>query len=119
MIDNGDNEINIRDEDLIKYNKRRNLRDLNLKFHSEVEDTPSSKLDSSLKRHTTFLKRIKLSLGSENELQNIKDIQQLSLTKHVEEIVSNIIEGATKCKSEKDVWSAVEVSFVCFWFYKG
>ena len=72
--------------------------------------TASAKLDSSLKRHTTFLKRIKLGLGADNAPTNIKDIQQLSLTKHVEEIVANIPEGVVKCKSEKDAWAAVEVS---------
>ena len=72
----------------------------------------SAKLDSSLKRHTAFLKRIKLGLGAENAAANIKDIQQLSLSKHVEEIVANIPEGVLKCKSEKDIWAAVEVCLV-------
>ncbi|EOR01018.1 hypothetical protein E3P92_01876 [Wallemia ichthyophaga] len=72
-----------------------------------VENTPL-KLDSSLKRHTTFLRRLKLNLGAENVDNNIKDIHQLSLSKHLEEIVTNIVEGVIKCKSEKDSWAAVE-----------
>ncbi|TIB93465.1 ARM repeat-containing protein [Wallemia mellicola] len=89
--------------------KHKNLRDLNLKAYTEIEDSSSAKLDSSLKRHTAFLKRIKLGLGAENAAANIKDIQQLSLSKHVEEIVANIPEGVLKCKSEKDIWAAVEI----------
>lgn len=51
------------------------------------------------------------SLGSENHSQVLKDIESLTLEKYVEEISSAVVEGIGRCKTEKDVWSAVEVRF--------
>lgn len=77
-----------------------------------ISSTGSSKsLDSSLKRHTAFIKRIRQSVGAENRDQLLKDIETLSLEKHVDELDSAVLEGVSRCKSEKDVWSAVEVRF--------
>lgn len=53
---------------------------------------------------------MKQSLGLEYRDQIIKDIDTLTLEKYVEEIVGAAAEGILKCKTEKDVWSAVEVS---------
>ena len=76
--------------------------------------TDSSKpLDSSLKRHTAFIKKIRQSVGAENRDQLLKDIETLSLEKHVDELDSAVLEGISRCKSERDVWSAVEVRFYC------
>lgn len=66
-------------------------------------------LDSSFKRHTALIKRMRQSLGIDNRDQLIRDIDTLTLEKYVEEIVSAAAEGAGRCKTEKDVWSAVEV----------
>lgn len=75
-----------------------------------VSFTGSSKsLDSSLKRHTAFTKRIRQSVGAENRDQLLKDIETLSLEKYVDELDSAVLEGISRCKSERDVWSAVEV----------
>jgi hypothetical protein len=72
--------------------------------------TGSSKpLDSSLKRHTAFLTKIRQSVGAENRDQLLKDIETLSLEKYVEELGGAVLEGISRCKTEKDVWSAVEV----------
>lgn len=62
-----------------------------------------------MKKHTALIKRIRLSIGIENRDQVLKDIEGLSLEKYVEEICGAAVEGITKCKNEKDVWSAVEV----------
>ena len=69
----------------------------------------SAKLDSSLKRHTTLIKRIRQSMASDNREQILKDIESLSLEKYIDEVAGAIVEGLTRCKTEKDVWSAVEV----------
>lgn len=66
-------------------------------------------LDASLKRHTALIKRMRQSLGSEYRDQIIKDIDSLSLEKYVDEIVGAVAEGILRCKTEKDIWSAVEV----------
>ena len=66
-------------------------------------------LDSSLKRHTAFVRKIRQSVGAENRDQLLKDIETLSLEKYVDELGGAVLEGIPRCKSEKDVWSAVEV----------
>jgi regulator of nonsense transcripts 2 len=48
-------------------------------------------------------------MGADNRDQIIKDIDALSLEKYVDEIVGACVEGIARCKTEKDVWSAVEV----------
>lgn len=67
-------------------------------------------LDSSLKRHTALIKRAKLSIGLENRDQILKDIESLTLEKYVEEIATSLLEGLARCKTDKDIWSATEVS---------
>jgi hypothetical protein len=69
----------------------------------------SGQLDSSLKRHTALIKRMKQSLASENRDHLIRDIAALSLEKYIEEIAAASVEGLARCKTDKDVWSAVEV----------
>lgn len=62
-----------------------------------------------MKRNTAFAKRLRQSLGTENHDPLMKDIESLSLEKYVDELPSGVVEGISKCKTEKDVWSAVEV----------
>lgn len=69
----------------------------------------SSKLDSSLKRHTALIKRVRQSLAVDQREQILKDIDTLSLEKYVDEIASAAVEGVARCKTERDIWSAVEV----------
>lgn len=77
-----------------------------------VASTGSSKpLDSSLKRYSAFIKKVRQSIGAENRDQLLKDIETLSLEKYVDELDGAVLEGILRCKTEKDVWSAVEVRF--------
>lgn len=71
----------------------------------------SKSLDSSLKRHTGLIKRMKQSLAAENRESNLKDIESLNLEKYIEEIAGAAAEGILRCKTDKDVWAAAEVSF--------
>lgn len=71
-----------------------------------------SRLDSSLKRHTTLIKRIRQSMATDNRDQIMKDLESLSLEKYIDEIAGAVLEGVTRCKTEKDIWSAVEVSVI-------
>ncbi|EIN12047.1 transcription factor [Punctularia strigosozonata HHB-11173 SS5] len=103
-MDPGSNSTGGRNEEELRYEKRAKLRDLNL---SPPE--PPKNLDSSLKRHTALMKRIRLSIGTDNRDQVLKDIESLSLEKYVDEIPGAIMEGISRCKTEKDVWSAVEI----------
>ncbi|KAI0688727.1 transcription factor [Cerioporus squamosus] len=94
------------DEEQARRARRAALRELNA---TQAGQEPSKALDSSLKRHTALIKRMRQSLGSENRDQILKDIDSLTLEKYVDEIVGAVAEGILRCKTEKDVWSAVEV----------
>ncbi|KAI0779890.1 ARM repeat-containing protein [Fomes fomentarius] len=94
------------DEEQARRAKRAALKELNI---NEAGKEPTKALDSSLKRHTALIKRMKQSLGLEYRDQIIKDIDTLTLEKYVEEIVGAAAEGILKCKTEKDIWSAVEI----------
>ncbi|KAF7321619.1 Nonsense-mediated mRNA decay factor [Mycena kentingensis (nom. inval.)] len=93
------------DEERTRLAKRRSLKSLN----AAKTTAESSKLDSSLKRHTALIKRMRQSMALDNRDQIFKDIETLSLEKYVDEIVGATVEGLARCKSEKDVWSAVEI----------
>jgi regulator of nonsense transcripts 2 len=62
-----------------------------------------------LKRHTALIKRIRQSLAADNRDQILKDVDSLSLEKYIDEIAGAVVEGVSRCKTEKDVWAAVEV----------
>ena len=79
-------------------------------FTKWIVHTESSGLDSSLKRHQALIKRMRQSMAAENHSQILKDIETLSLEKYVDEIAGAAAEGIGRCKTEKDIWSAVEVS---------
>ncbi|KAI0700874.1 ARM repeat-containing protein [Cytidiella melzeri] len=100
---NGNSKV---DEEEARRLKRVALKELNIK-HAQLE--PPKALDSSLKRHTALIKRMRQSIGSENHNQILKDIESLSLEKYVDEISSAVVEGIGRCKTEKDVWSSVEI----------
>lgn len=48
-------------------------------------------------------------MGADNHDQILKDIDSLSLEKYIDEVAGAVVEGVSRCKTEKDVWSAVEV----------
>ncbi|KJA29027.1 hypothetical protein HYPSUDRAFT_33531 [Hypholoma sublateritium FD-334 SS-4] len=93
------------DDEKSRYARRVKLKQLNTT--TVVQET--AKLDSSLKRHTALITRIRRSLAADNREQIIKDIETLSLEKYVDELAGAVIEGLARCKTEKDVWGAVEV----------
>ncbi|GAA5932084.1 hypothetical protein JCM1841_006860 [Sporobolomyces salmonicolor] len=68
------------------------------------------KLDTSLKRHTALLVRLRSSLNAAASVPGIlKDIAGLSLEKYVEEAVGAVVEGLAKCKTGPEAAGAVEV----------
>ncbi|KAF8638034.1 hypothetical protein AX16_010666 [Volvariella volvacea WC 439] len=78
-------------------------------FSTLMQSEEYSKLDSSLKRHTALIKRMRQSMASDNRDQIMKDIETLSLEKYVEELTGAVLEGIARCKTERDVWGAVEI----------
>ncbi|KAI0260818.1 ARM repeat-containing protein [Gloeopeniophorella convolvens] len=95
------------DEEKARRNKRAQLRVLNVRSPGTGESNKS--LDSSLKRHTALIKRIRQSIGLDNRDQILKDVDTLALEKYIDEIAGAVPEGVARCKLEKDVWSAAEV----------
>ncbi|KAJ3556426.1 hypothetical protein NM688_g2036 [Phlebia brevispora] len=94
------------DEEEARRLRRAKLKEMNATLAGQE---PSKALDSSLKRHTALTKRIRQSLGTENYAQIMKDIESLTLEKYIDEMSGAVVEGLGRCKTEKDVWSAVEI----------
>lgn len=103
-----------------KYNRRRALltqvenywideayRELRV-AHQADRAGPPGQLDSSLKKHTTLLNRLKSALLVGPADTIIKEIDGLVLTKYLEETVAAVIEGASKGRGDPEV--AVDVS---------
>lgn len=77
--------------------------------HLHACATEPAKVDHSLKRHTGLIKRIRQSIATDNRDQILKDIDALSLERYIDEIAGAALEGVGRCRTEKDVWAAVEV----------
>ncbi|KAG6845896.1 hypothetical protein H0H87_000702 [Tephrocybe sp. NHM501043] len=103
-ISNGAQPTSKAEDERARLLKRATLRKANL--NPTIQD--SSK-DSSLKRHTALIKRIRQSLATDSRDQILKDIDSLSLEKYIDEIAGAVVEGISRCKTERDVWAAVEV----------
>ena len=56
-----------------------------------------------------MIKRMHQSLGADHHDQLPKDMDTSSLEKYIDEIAGATLEEIARCKTEKDVWSAVEV----------
>ncbi|BGP57439.1 hypothetical protein JCM8202_001997 [Rhodotorula sphaerocarpa] len=68
------------------------------------------KLDTSLKRHTALLVKLRSSLNQQAAIPALlKEISQLALEKYVEEAVGAVVEGLGKCKTAAEVNGAIEV----------
>jgi regulator of nonsense transcripts 2 len=68
----------------------------------------SGSLDSSLKKNTAVIKRLRTSLNSESQAALLKDIQTTSLEKYLPEVISAVAEGLQKSKIP-DTGSVIEV----------
>ncbi|EGG03325.1 uncharacterized protein MELLADRAFT_90304 [Melampsora larici-populina 98AG31] len=87
--------------------KRAILRAINL----SPPPTPTLQyLDSSLKKNTAYIKRLKTGLHlSDNVQVLIKETQTISLDKYLSEISVAANDGLSKCKNASEIWGAVEV----------
>ncbi|EFI28143.1 transcription factor [Coprinopsis cinerea okayama7 len=94
------------DEETARLQKRIKLKQLNL---SGTNETGSWISLQTLVKHTALIKRIRQSMASDNKDHIMKDIDSLSLEKYIDEIAGAVVEGLSRCKTERDVWGAVEV----------
>lgn len=96
----------------VDLEKRRNeLFELNTKAWNGDGNVFSvkGKLDTSLKKNTAFIKKVRLGITKENEKQLMDGIQTTSLEKYINEISSALCESLCKVSKTADIQCAIEV----------
>lgn len=68
-----------------------------------------SSLDSSLKKNTAFIKRLRTAISSATLGTFLQEIRTLSLHKYLSEIISACYEGLCKLKSPGEIEAGVEI----------
>ena len=66
-------------------------------------------LDTSVKKHTAFIKRLRTSITGATAATCIQEIRSLSLHKYLSEIVSASYEGLCKLKTPAEIAAGVEI----------
>lgn len=101
----------IKDDYLAKLAKRKALKEKNIKYWEDDALKAKPPLDSSLKKHTTLLNRLRSALLTTSAEAFLKELDGLTLTKYTEEIRTAVLEGisGTAAKGKADVEGAVEV----------
>ena len=66
-------------------------------------------LDSSLKKNTAFIKRLRTGINAAGQPTLLNEIRTLSLEKYLSEIISATAEGLSKLKTASEIATAVEV----------
>lgn len=69
----------------------------------------SSSLDSSLKRNTAFIKRLRTGINSTALSGFLTEVRTLSLQKYISEIISATAEGVSKLKTPGEISAGVEI----------
>ncbi|KAF1811787.1 nonsense-mediated mRNA decay factor [Eremomyces bilateralis CBS 781.70] len=91
--------------------RKRELRDLNAGAWTGEKDLypVHATLDSSMKKNTTFIKRLRTSITASTQSTFLSEVSSLSLTKYLSEILSACYEGLCKLKNPADIAAAVEI----------
>ncbi|RFU77012.1 hypothetical protein TARUN_5214, partial [Trichoderma arundinaceum] len=91
--------------------RKRELRALNEKAWDGDKDliNVSSSLDSSLKKNTAFIKRLRTAISAATLSTFLQEIRVLSLHKYLSEIISACYEGLCRLKSPGEIEAAVEI----------
>lgn len=76
--------------------------------HLDVFPTKSTQ-DSSLKKNTAFIKRLRTAISGPNVSTFIQEVASLSLHKYLSELISACYEGLSKLKTPADVAAGVEI----------
>ncbi|KKA31125.1 hypothetical protein TD95_000607 [Thielaviopsis punctulata] len=92
--------------------KRHSLRSLNTRAWEGDQNvfSVSSSLDSSLKKNTAFIKRLRTAISAATLPTFLQEIRTLSLHKYLAEIVSACYEGLCKLKTPADIEAGVEIT---------
>ncbi|KAK2734964.1 hypothetical protein FQN57_001399 [Myotisia sp. PD_48] len=92
--------------------RKRQLRDLNAAVwagQTAIFEVNKS-LDSSLKKNTAFIKRLRTGITASALQTFITDVRSLSLHKYLSEIISALYEGLCKLKTPGDIAAGVEIT---------
>ncbi|KAI0100028.1 MIF4G domain-containing protein [Nemania sp. FL0031] len=91
--------------------RKRELLSLNQRaWNGEPDIFPlGPTLDSSLKKNTAFIKRLRTAVSSATQNTFLQEIRTLSLTKYLSEVVSACYEGLCKLKTPGEIDAAVEI----------
>ena len=79
-----------------------------LKLVTDLSSTSGS-LDSSLKKNTAFIKRLRTAITAPTLNTFLQDIRALSLHKYLSEIISACYEGLCKLKSPGEIAAGTEI----------
>ncbi|WVQ73762.1 hypothetical protein IAR50_003342 [Cryptococcus sp. DSM 104548] len=88
---------------IAKYPRRKGLLETVETYWLDDPKRPPGTLDSSLKKHTTLINKLKSALLIGPSEAIIKDIDGLTLTKYLEEIVAAVVDGASKGRGDPEV----------------
>lgn len=70
----------------------------------------NKKLDSSIKRNTSLIKKLKQGISRESKASLLKDLSEVSLEKYLSEIINTAAEGLSNVPNKnEDINAAVEV----------
>ncbi|KAI4716813.1 ARM repeat-containing protein [Aureobasidium sp. EXF-10727] len=91
--------------------RKRDLRDLNQRAWAGEANVllVQSALDSSMKKNTAFIKRLRTAINAAGQAVFLQEICTLSLHKYLSEIISACFEGLTKLKSPGEIAAGVEI----------
>ncbi|KAF2279417.1 ARM repeat-containing protein [Westerdykella ornata] len=91
--------------------RRRELRELNARAWAGEQDVfpVGSSLDSSMKKNTAFIKRLRTAINPTSQAQFLQEIKTLSLHKYLSEIITACYEGLCKLKTPGEIATGVEV----------
>ncbi|KAI0175800.1 ARM repeat-containing protein [Hypoxylon sp. FL1284] len=91
--------------------RKRQLLSLNQRVWDGDQDTfpVSSSLDSSLRKNTAFIKRLRTAITSSTLNTFLQEIRTLSLLKYLSEIISACYEGLIRLKAPGEIDAAVEI----------
>ncbi|KAK0102924.1 hypothetical protein ONS95_000883 [Cadophora gregata] len=91
--------------------RKRELRELNSRAWNGEKGVyeVNKSLDSSLKKNTAFIKRLRTAVSAATLSTFLQEIRTLSLHKYLSEIISACYEGLCKLKSPGEIEAGVEI----------
>ncbi|KAI4605334.1 hypothetical protein J4E83_010686 [Alternaria metachromatica] len=91
--------------------RKRELRELNIRAWDGEQDVfaVQGSLDSSMKKNTAFIKRLRTAVNAAAQAQFLQEIRALSLHKYLSEIISACYEGLCRLKTPGEIAAGVEI----------